>query len=123
MSKTYQHPSIVRVALTHVCPKCGKASMYDGLLTVRDHCPVCQFPLKEHDAGDGPAFFAMSIAGTIVILLALILELTVTLPLWLHVILWFPAIIALSVYFLRMSKSILVASQYKNDVLGFKKKR
>lgn len=113
--------SILRASLTHCCPKCGKASLYDGILSIKEQCSFCQFPLRKHDAGDGPAFFAMSIAGTLIIGCAILLELTLTIPLWLHAIIWLPGIILLSIYFLRLSKSFLIASQYHNDVLDFKK--
>lgn len=114
--------SITRVSLTNCCPACGKGKIYKAILSVNEKCEKCNFKIKEHDAGDGPAFFAMSIAGTIVVLLALVIEVKMQIPLWFHLVLWVPITIILSIYFLRLSKSFLIASQYKNDVLGFKNK-
>jgi len=110
----------LRAALKHKCPKCGKGSIYAGVLKVRDKCRTCGFDLKGHDAGDGPAFFAMFITSIIILIAAMIAEFVFFMPLWLHLILWIPLTIVVSITFLRITKSILIALQYKHNILNFK---
>ena len=93
--------------------------MYDGMLSIREQCGVCGFPLKKHDAGDGPAFFAMSITGTIVTVLAVLMELHFRIAIWLHVVLWLPLTLILSVGCLRIGKSWLIGMQYRHNVDHF----
>jgi len=111
--------SIYKISLLHKCPSCEKGGIYSSLLTVKDECEICGFALKEHDAGDGPAFFAMFIVGTIVTVLAVLLEFMYSPPLWMHFVIWTPVIIAMSVYLLKVMKSFLIAAQYRHNVLGF----
>ena len=41
-------------ALRCRCPRCGQGKLFQGVLTVRERCPVCGLDLREHDSGDGP---------------------------------------------------------------------
>ena len=110
------------MAFCHKCPACGKGDIYEKLLDVRSKCAKCGQKLKDHDAGDGPVFFAMFISGIIITALAFLAEIYLMIPLWLHVIIWFPATIGLSIFLLKITKSWLIALQYKHNVGGFKKK-
>lgn len=115
------NPSLSKVTLLSKCPSCGKSSIYSGILSVKDKCESCGFALKEHDAGDGPAFFSMFITGTAVTVAAVLFELKYTPPAWMHIVIWPIFTIALSIILLRMAKSFLIGLQYKYKVLGFKK--
>jgi len=115
--------SLFEVSLFNKCPSCQKTGIYASLLGVKDECEVCGFALKNHDAGDGPAFFAMFITATIVSILAVLAEIFMRPPLWLHMIVWSVLTIVLSIFFLRVIKSGLIALQYKYNVLGYKKKK
>jgi uncharacterized protein (DUF983 family) len=110
-----------RYVLRSRCPACGKGTLYEGLLNVAKRCDVCQFPLQKHDAGDGPAFFAMVFSSCIVVVAALIVDALLTVPLWLHVVIWGVVIILLSIYFLRVVKAFLLYQEYKHNVGGYKK--
>lgn len=112
----------LRNALLHRCPACGKGCMYSALLTVADVCSVCGFALKEHDAGDGPAFFAMFIIAILVTGMAFALDMLYPIPLWAHMVLWVPVVIAMSVYLLKVMKSWLIGAQYQYDILNFQDK-
>lgn len=118
-----QKLSLLKTSLLNKCPSCAKGGIYTSLLSVKDNCEVCGFALKEHDAGDGPAFFAMFITGTVVAILAALVELKFSPPLWLHMIIWSILTIAMSVYLLKVTKSCLIALQYRHNVLGFRKKK
>lgn len=115
----YPPVSTLKVALTSCCPRCGTGKLYDGYLRVAKTCGHCQFEIGKHDSGDGPAFFVMSFVGAIVVVLAIVLEFTVTPPYWLHVVLWPPLTLGGCFFLLRPAKSILIAQQYKHRVLNF----
>lgn len=107
-------PSPVVAGLTCRCPRCGKASVFDGLLSlgVRDRCPACGLDLKFIDPGDGPAVFAIMILGFLILGAALIVEFKLAPPLWVHMVLWAPVTAVLAFGLLRPLKGILIALQY-----------
>ena len=59
-----------------------------------------------------PAFFVMSFAGFVVVLAALVVEVLFQPPYWLHALLWFPLILALTILPLRPVKGLLIALQF-----------
>lgn len=114
--------SLLRTAFSHKCPACGEGDIYEKMLEVRSKCSKCGHRLKDHDAGDGPVFFSMLISGIIITTLAFIAEIYFMLPLIVHVIIWFPATIGLSIFLLKITKSWLIGMQYRHNVGGFKNK-
>lgn len=96
------------------CPRCGRGKLFRGLLSVREKCAECGLDLSPHDTGDGPAVFVIFILGAVVVPLALMLEAAAAPPMWLHMVIWTPVIIALAIALLRPMKAILVAYHYKN---------
>ncbi len=89
--------------------------MFSGYLTVGPSCSSCGLDYSNHDAGDGPAVFVVLIVGIVVVALALISERLLAPPLWLHLVVWIPFILAASLWLLRPFKAILVALQYKHQ--------
>jgi len=51
--------SPVKAGLARNCFNCGKGSVFDGYLQLRESCAVCGQDFKRGDTGDGPAFFVM----------------------------------------------------------------
>lgn len=96
------------------CPRCGRGALFNGLLTVRPVCEVCELDLSAHDTGDGPAVFVIFLLGAIVVPLALLLETWLSPPIWVHLVVWLPVVLVLAVVLLRPIKAILVALHYKN---------
>ncbi|MBN8981454.1 MAG: DUF983 domain-containing protein [Rhizobiales bacterium] len=94
------------------CPRCGKGKLYNGYLTLRPRCDVCGLDYSFMDSGDGPAIFIIMIAGFIVVGAALIVEIKYQPPFWLHAALWFPLILAVTLWPLRAMKSLLLALQF-----------
>ncbi|MBM6592669.1 DUF983 domain-containing protein [Microvirga sp. BT291] len=86
--------------------------MFQGYLTLRPSCEACGLDFSFADAGDGPAFFVMSIVGIVVVGLALWVEFAFEPPIWLHLVLWFGLSAILSLALVRPSKGLLVALQY-----------
>ena len=88
--------------------------MFAGFLTIAPSCNVCELDYSFADAGDGPAFFVMSIVGFPIVFLALLVEVRFVPPLWVHMILWLPVSVLLCLVFLRPCKGVLFALQYKH---------
>ncbi|MFV0299515.1 MAG: DUF983 domain-containing protein [Paracoccus sp. (in: a-proteobacteria)] len=45
------------------CPACGEGRIFDGYLTVNDHCPNCNEALHHQRADDGPAYLTILIVS------------------------------------------------------------
>ena len=108
--KTWPPIPPTRAGLGCRCPRCGQGPLYDGLLSVAKNCTVCGLDFGPHDSGDGPAVFL----GFLVVPLALWLEAAVAPPIWVHMLVWPPVIIALATVSLRLMKATLIAFHFKN---------
>ncbi|EEA94145.1 DUF983 domain-containing protein [Pseudovibrio sp. JE062] len=89
--------------------------MFQGLLKLRASCSRCDLTYDFADSGDGPAVFAVLILGFILVGGVLFVEFAYQPPLWLHMIIWAPVTVVLSVTLLRVLKGLLIALQYKNN--------
>lgn len=105
----------VRAGLLGRCPRCGQGPLFAGLLAPAEGCDRCGLDYGFADAGDGPAVFVILIIGFVVVGLALWLEISTGAPLWLHVVLWVPLALGLSLAALRLMKGLLIALQYSNE--------
>jgi uncharacterized protein (DUF983 family) len=108
----------LRAAFGCRCPRCGKGRLFAGPLKVRQACEICGLDLSEQDAGDGPAVFAILFLGMIVVGLAALVEIKFAPPLWVHLVLWTPLILAGALAMLRPLKAGLIALQYRHRLLG-----
>jgi uncharacterized protein (DUF983 family) len=104
-----------KAGLTCSCPRCGQGRLFDGLLKVKPACSSCGLDYSFADSGDGPAVFVILIIGFLVVGLALWTEVNYNPPIWLHFIIWIPLAIGLSLWLLRIMKSLLIALQYRNN--------
>ena len=94
------------------CPRCGKGALYQGFLSLRPRCTVCDLDYAFIDAGDGPAVFIIMIAGFIVVGAALAVEIIYQPPFWVHAVLWIPLVAVTTLLPLRPMKALLIALQY-----------
>ncbi len=83
------------------------------MLKIAPTCTECGQSFGGEDSGDGPAFFVILIVGFLVTTLAGVSEVLIGMPLWLHALVWIPTTFILSIWLLRVSKSALLAWQYK----------
>ncbi|MEN2980671.1 DUF983 domain-containing protein [Tistrella bauzanensis] len=100
------------------CPRCGEGRLFKGLLAVRASCDRCGLDLQSVASDDGPAAFVILIVGFILMALVLWVELTWAPPMWLHLLLWLPLAVVLSVGLLRPMKAWMIAQQYRHRVAG-----
>jgi uncharacterized protein (DUF983 family) len=99
------------------CPRCGKGRLFQGFLTMPAACPACGLGYGIFDPGDGPAVFVILIVGFVVVGLALWTEVRYEPPYWLHLVIWLPLVVVLSLGLLRPFKATLIALQYRNKAV------
>lgn len=99
--------------LTGRCPRCGRGPLFSGFLSVNPVCDACGETLAQHSSDDGPAYFVMSIVGTVIVAALLIVEANFGWPIWLHLAVWLPLTVILSLLLLRPAKGLMIAAQYK----------
>ncbi|MAP49393.1 MAG: DUF983 domain-containing protein [Oceanicaulis sp.] len=97
------------------CPRCGKGALFQSYLKVADACGVCGLDFSSEDSGDGPAVFVMSIVGFIVVPAALAMELAISPPVWVHMLVWLPLATLLTLLILPPFKATLFALQWKHN--------
>jgi uncharacterized protein (DUF983 family) len=107
-------PSVLYASLMARCPRCGRGRLFRGYLDVAAACSACGLDYSGFQAGDGPAVFAILIVGAIVTGGALITEVTFQPPYWVHALIWGPALVILTLGFLRPLKAGLIVLQYKH---------
>lgn len=94
------------------CPVCGNGGIFKGTISLTP-CKSCGTALQKYETADGPAFFAITIVGTIVGMGAALLEVFRQPPFWVHAALWLPAVFLGSFAIIRITKTLMVAHQYK----------
>ncbi|BEV12145.1 DUF983 domain-containing protein [Asticcacaulis sp. DW145] len=98
------------------CPVCGQGKLYKGFLKIAPECSQCHTDFQTADTGDGPVVFVILIVGFIVCFGFMITALSHDWPLWLHMIIWLPLALVLSLGLMPPLKGLMVASQLKNRV-------
>ncbi|MDX5329758.1 MAG: DUF983 domain-containing protein [Caulobacteraceae bacterium] len=109
-----KRPNPLLSGLAGRCPNCGEGHLFDGFLKVAARCEACGHDLARADSGDGPAVFVILIAGFLIAFAALFVELRFTPPIWLHLVLWMPLTVIVSVGLLRPMKGVMLAAQIAN---------
>jgi uncharacterized protein (DUF983 family) len=110
----HQAPHPLESALRGLCPRCGAPGLFATFLRFSDRCRVCGLDFAGFNVGDGAAAFLIMIVGGLMTLCAIIVELTWSPPLWVHILLWVPLTFILTVGSLRVAKGLLLALEYKN---------
>jgi len=109
-----QSPPAILSGVQGLCPRCGAPTLFTGLLAFSPRCRACGLDYGQFNVGDGPAAFLILIVGAIVTILAVTVELSLSPPWWVHVLLWLPLTLVLTIGLLRVAKGVLLALEYKN---------
>lgn len=96
------------------CPRCGAKGLFRSFIAFASKCPGCGLDYDSFNVGDGGASFLIFIVGAIVVVGAIWLELSQSPPFWLHILLWVPLTLVLTVLLLRIAKGMLLALEYHN---------
>ncbi|MDO9335476.1 MAG: DUF983 domain-containing protein [Caulobacter sp.] len=105
-------PTSLEAGLRCRCPRCGEGPLFAGFLTMAPSCESCGLDFSFADPADGPAFFAMTGVGILVIAVWAWWAVVASPPIWLQILLVFPALIAGCLAVLRPVKAWIVAEQY-----------
>jgi uncharacterized protein (DUF983 family) len=101
------------------CPACSTGRLFGPYLKVVDHCAHCGEALHHQRADDAPPYFTMFIVGHIVIGGVLSLERAYAPESWVHLTIWLPLTVVLSLALLPVVKGALVALQWALRMHGF----
>ncbi|MFC3677218.1 DUF983 domain-containing protein [Ferrovibrio xuzhouensis] len=101
------------------CPQCGHGRMFRSYLKVNDNCPACGLQLSMHRADDAPPYFTILIVGHIIVPLMLVLEQEFHPAEWVHMVLWLPLTLILSLTLLPRIKGTLIGLQWAKRMHGF----
>ena len=101
------------------CPQCGRGHIYSRYLKVNDRCPECGLQLSLHRADDAPPYFTILIVGHIIVPLMLVLEQEAHPAEWVHMVLWLPLTLILSLTLLPRIKGALIGLQWAKRMHGF----
>ena len=98
-----------------LCPDCGAPTLFAGVATFADRCASCGLDFSRYNVGDGPAAFLTLIVGAAMLTLAMVVEIKLTPPMWVHVVLWFPLTFAAVIGSLRVAKAALLIAEHRNQ--------
>lgn len=107
-------PPPIASGLYGCCPRCGAKTLFRSFLAYADRCGACGLDFTAFNVGDGPVVFLTLGIGTLVTILALWVEFTFSPPVLVHVLLWIPITLVLTVLMLRISKGLLLALEFRN---------
>lgn len=105
---------LVRASAQGLCPRCGAPTLFASVARFSDRCRACGLDYTQFNVGDGPAAFLTLIIGAVIVTLALVTELKLHPPFWLHFLLWIPLTVGAVVGALRLSKAALLILEYRN---------
>lgn len=94
------------------CPACGVGRLYHGYVKQQEYCSQCGENLLQYRADDAPAYFTILIVGHIVVPAILLLEMSYHPSTSLHLMLWIPLTLALTVSLLPPIKGALIGLQW-----------
>ena len=109
-------PGIVEASFKGLCPRCGRSTLFEGWAKFSACCENCRLNFAEFNVGDGPAAFLTLILGTVVVALAIWVQLAFSPPFWVHILLWLPLTIIGVIGLLRIAKGALMALEYRQAV-------
>jgi uncharacterized protein (DUF983 family) len=109
----------MRRGWSQTCPACGEGALYKSYLKVNDVCPSCGSELHHHRADDAPPYFVMTITAHVVVGLILVMEMHMSLPIWVELAVSLPLLVLLSLFLLPRIKGALIGYQWALRMHGF----
>lgn len=101
------------------CPKCGEGRMFRAYLKVVDACDVCGEELHHQRADDAPPYIVIFVVAHVVVGALLSVEMAYSPPVWVHLAIWLPLTIVMSLAMLPPVKGALVGLQWALRMHGF----
>lgn len=103
----------------HRCPSCGNGHLFSGFLKTVHSCDACGEEIHHHRADDAPPYFTITIVGHIIIPALLAVEVFYRPEIWVHMAIWLPLTLILSLGMLQPIKGALVGLQWALYMHGF----
>jgi uncharacterized protein (DUF983 family) len=107
-------PGIFRAALFGFCPRCGAQTLFASVTRFNKTCAACELDYTRFSVGDGPAALMIIPIGAIIITLAIILDIAVRPPFWVHALIWVPLTAMMVFALLRLTKGFMLILEYRN---------
>ncbi|QNA83750.1 DUF983 domain-containing protein [Sphingomonas sp. So64.6b] len=101
------------------CPACDGARLFGKFLKPLDRCPACGQDWTHHVADDFPPYLVILVTGHIVVTGMTLLEAAFHPPSWVHIALWVPLVILLSIGLIQPAKGGVIAYQWWHGMGGF----
>ncbi|MEL7048698.1 MAG: DUF983 domain-containing protein [Pseudomonadota bacterium] len=101
------------------CPSCGDGALFKSYLKVADTCPSCSEELHHQRADDAPPYFTMLIVCHIIGAGILAVEDAWAPQTWVHIMIWIPLTLLMSLALLPPIKGTLIGLQWANRMHGF----
>lgn len=108
-------PTPLLSASRGLCPRCGTKGLFAGWVRFAPCCLACGLDYGRFNVGDGPAALLIMLVGAIIVTLAIVTELSLHPPFWLHILLWVPLTVVLVLGALRLAKGLLLALEYRHS--------
>ncbi len=111
-------PAIKR-GLLGKCPKCGEGKLFRAFVKPVDQCAVCNENYTAQRADDLPAYLVVLLVGHITVGGFLTTEMMTDWAGWVHLSIWVPITVILSLVLLQPIKGGVIALQWANYMHGF----
>ena len=106
-------PSPFATGVRSRCPHCGEGHLFIGFLKPVSRCESCGADLSFAASTEGPAVFIILIVGFVIMGAAALVENVFHPSPFIHLMLWLPATVLLSLMLLRPLKATMIALQYQ----------
>ncbi|HEY4191690.1 MAG TPA: DUF983 domain-containing protein [Mesorhizobium sp.] len=101
------------------CPHCGEGKLFRSFVKPVDNCSVCGEDISHNRSDDLPAYLVIAIVGHIVVGGFMAVEVATVWPMWLHLVVWLPLTVVLSLLLLQPIKGAVIGLQWANYMHGF----
>lgn len=101
------------------CPHCGQGRLFRAFLKTVDRCDRCGEEMHHHRADDLPAYLVIAIVGHIVVAAFMAVEVVTAWPSWLHLSIWVPITLVMSLALIGPIKGAVVGLQWSLRMHGF----
>ncbi|MBI3710698.1 MAG: DUF983 domain-containing protein [Proteobacteria bacterium] len=99
-----------------LCPRCGDGPLFFKYLKISPCCSKCGLELDSYRTDDAPPYFTILLVGHLIVPAVLLLEHAAHPPEWIHLVLWAPLTILLTLALLPRVKGALVGWQWSTAV-------
>lgn len=105
------------------CPACGEGHLFPKFLKVTDHCEFCGEEMHYQRADDFPAYLVIFVVGHIIVPIVLAVETAYAPSYLVHLLLWFPVTLGMTLGLLQPIKGSIVGLQWEMGMHGFEAAR